>query len=108
MISTMLQRAFIHISLILLFALTQMGVATHEISHLTENNKPHQQDKNSHESQCGQCLTYSHAATAEISHTYVFDVIPVIQVYTPEAFANSTLTTPSFYSARAPPINSQA
>lgn len=107
MISTMLQRIFVHLSLILLFAFTQMGVATHEISHLTDRNQPHQQDKNSHESQCGQCLTYSHAATADVSPPYVFGVTPVVQVYTLGAFASSTLTTSSFYSARAPPSFSQ-
>lgn len=104
----MLQRAIVHFSLILLFAFTQMGVATHEISHLTDNNQSHQQDKNSHESQCGQCLAYSHAATADVSNPYVFDVSAVVQVYTLGAFTSTTLTTSSVYSARAPPHASQA
>jgi len=103
----MLQRFFIHFSLILLFAFTQMGVATHAISHLAEDSEQHQQDQNNHESQCGQCLVYSHAATADVGHSLTFDVAPADHVFVAEALLPSATTLPTAYSARAPPLNSQ-
>ena len=99
----MLQRFFIHISLILLFALTQMGVVSHQISHLSDSKQTHQQDKKSHEPQCGQCLSYNHtAALANVDAFYV-EVFPADHCFIavePNLFAS---TSPSFYSARAPP-----
>jgi hypothetical protein len=102
----MLQRLALHLSLILLFALTQIGVATHEISHLTDSQQ-HQQDQNHHENQCGQCLSYNHAAVADLTPTFTFQVTPAEQLFAVSEFASSFSTTPSFYSARAPPTNSQ-
>ena len=102
----MLQRTIIHLSLILLFAFTQMGVATHEISHFSDNNQQHQQDQNSHESQCGQCLVYSHAATADVGHSLTFDVAPTDHIFVAEAFSPSASALSNAYSARAPPLNS--
>lgn len=102
----MLQRVVIHLSLILLFALTQMGVATHEISHLIDN-KQHQQDQNSHENQCGQCLSYSHSAVADLAPTFTFQVTPAERIFVTSALTSSFSATSTCYSARAPPITSQ-
>jgi hypothetical protein len=103
----MLQRFIIHFSLILLFAFTQMGVATHEISHLNEDTQQNQQDQGNHESQCEQCLVYSHAATADVGYSLAFDVPPADQFFVAEALISSVSTSPSSYSARAPPFYSQ-
>lgn len=103
----MLQRTFIHLSLILLFAFTQMGVATHEISHLTETQKQHQEDKSHQQSQCEQCLVISHAANAPLAYSFVFVSIPIRQFYFAELTAVSASRTATPYSARAPPSTSQ-
>ncbi|MDG1074723.1 MAG: hypothetical protein P8O76_07180 [Methylophilaceae bacterium] len=102
----MLQRFLIHLSFILLFALTQMGVATHEISHLTDVNPPHQQDKSKHESQCEQCLSYSHAATANVTPTFTFSIAATEHLFSAPVFTRSLSVHPVFYSARAPPNTS--
>ncbi len=102
----MLQRLVIHLSLVLLFAFTQMGVATHEISHLTDN-KQHQQDQNNHENQCGQCLSYSHTAVADLAPTFTFQVAPAERIFVARESSNSFSATSTFYSARAPPTTSQ-
>lgn len=104
----MLQRVFIYFCLILLFAFTQIGLATHEISHLTGDNHPHQQDKNSHESQCEQCLVLSHAAHAPLAHSFVFFSTPIKQIYLAKFQSSPLSCSASPYSARAPPPASQA
>jgi len=103
----MLQRLALHLSLILLFAFTQIGVATHEISHLTDGDTQHQQDQNNHQNQCEQCLSYSHAAVADIAPVFTFDFTPAEQIFTASVFVSSFSAATSFYSARAPPTTSQ-
>lgn len=102
----MLQRIFIHLSLILLFAFTQMGVVTHEISHLAES-KQQQQDQNSHESQCEQCLSHSATADTDLSHTFTFQVAAPSRIFLVSNPAHAVSASASFYSARAPPLSSQ-
>jgi hypothetical protein len=104
----MLQRIFIHISLILLFAFTQMGVTTHEISHLADSKQQQQQDQHGHEKQCSQCLSYSHAASAPLAYNFTFIVIPTKPPFIASNPASTALDSSYFYSARAPPIASQA
>lgn len=103
----MLQRLALHLSLILLFAFTQIGVATHEISHFADDNTQHQQEKNSHQNQCEQCLNYGHAAVADITPVFTFDVSPIEQIFSANLFVSSFSVAVSFYSARAPPKISQ-
>ena len=55
----MLQRLFIHVSLVMLFAFTQMGIATHEISHFADLTQQNQQHKNTQNHQCEQCISYA-------------------------------------------------
>lgn len=100
----MLQRTFIHVCLILLFAFTQMGVATHEISHFTDEQQ--QQDKNHQQSQCEQCLVLSHAASAPLAYSFVFASTPLEQLYFAELSASAFSRTATLYSARAPPSHS--
>jgi hypothetical protein len=102
----MLQRLIIHLSLILLFAFTQIGVATHAISHLTGDNAQHQQDQNNHQNQCEQCLSYGHASVANLKPVFTFQVTPVQQVFALSDFYSSSSTSTYFYSARAPPTTS--
>lgn len=100
----MLQRFFIHLSLIVLFALTQMGVATHEISHLNHTTQQTQPDKNTTSEQCGQCIGYAQVAGGMVSNSAaVPQSTAQFQLATAQlAQLASVLTNP--YSARAPPI----
>lgn len=109
----MLQRLVIHFSLILLFAFTQMGVATHAVSHLADGHEQHQQDqnnqdKNNHENQCGQCLSLSHIADAGTTATFDFQLTANEQIFAGSALSSFTSLAIPSYSARAPPYPSQA
>ena len=99
----MLQRIFIHLSFILLFAFTQMGVVTHEISHLTKPAQQTQPDKNSAAETCGQCIAYAQTASGVPAQTFVIpQSLAQFQLATAYvAQLESVLTSP--YSARAPP-----
>ena len=103
----MLQRVIIHLSLILLFAFTQMGVATHAISHIADGHEQHQQDQNNTENQCGQCLSLSHAADASLAQIFDFKIALSDQTFAASILANSNPEPLLSYSARAPPYTSQ-
>lgn len=106
----MLNRILIHLSLIVLFAFTQIGGAVHAVNHYAEQHhqEQHQQDQGSHEEQCGQCITYSHIADADVTHDYWFSTTPLEQVFSSDAKASHISLTVRFYGARAPPTFLQA
>ncbi|MDP2152774.1 MAG: hypothetical protein Q8J66_03835 [Methylotenera sp.] len=104
----MLQRLFIHLTLILLFAFTQIGVATHEISHITDSTKHSQSDENSQQKntvaeQCAQCISYAKIAsgllpailTAPINQTSLASTLSLLVSF--QQYSSSP------YAARAPP-----
>jgi len=104
----MLQRFIIHITLALLFAFTQIGVATHEISHITngtQHSQPHEksQQKNTVAEQCAQCISYAKIASGVlVSPTFA----PISQpglIATPSVHIFFQHYASSPYSARAPP-----
>ncbi len=100
----MLKRFIIHLSLAMLFALTQMGVATHEISHLNDLNQHSQQDKNVPNHQCEQCIAHADLSNGLASQTYDFAIVQsesIAIISETGHFANSQLQN---YSARAPPV----
>jgi len=105
----MLKRAFVHLSLILLFAFTQMGVATHAISHIAEGHEHHEQDQdqNHHENQCGQCISLSHIANANIAPAFDFALSTTGHIYIASTSASFKARTLSPYIARGPPATSQ-
>lgn len=106
--ATMLQRLFIHLTLALLFAFTQIGVATHEISHFTDNAKHSQSDESSQQKstvaeQCAQCISYAKIASGILPTALV---ITISQTTLSETLSQHTLFQPyssSPYAARAPP-----
>ncbi len=103
----MLQRIIIHLSLVLLFAFTQMGVATHAVSHIADSHGQHHQDQSNHEDQCGQCLSLSHLAGADIVDTVSFSFAPAEHVLSANISPSFSTATRLLYSARGPPSNSQ-
>lgn len=104
----MLQKIIIHFSLILLFALTQMGVATHEISHLT-NGKQHTQPiekynkNNKITEQCSQCISYAKIASGVLSLTTTILINQPGLITTTSAEISAQYQTSHPYFARAPP-----
>ncbi len=106
----MLNRAFIHLCLIVLFAFTQIGGAVHAVSHYADHHEQeqHQQDQDSHQEQCGQCITYNHIADADLTYGFWFESSPNKQVFASDASASHISLTVRFYGARAPPISLQA
>lgn len=106
----MLQRALVHLSLILLFSFTQMGVATHAISHLADGHEQHQQDQDQSntENQCGQCLSLSHAADANLAETFILKLAPSRHTHLASTSPSLASLATLSYSARAPPLASQA
>lgn len=99
----MLQRFTVHLALILLFAFTQIGVATHEISHVVDKVKHTQQHKNTVAEQCGQCISYSKVANGlQLSG---FDIPEIAQALstTFDHYAEFQSYLSTVYAARAPP-----
>ncbi len=101
--SPMLQRAFIHLSLILVFAFTQIGVATHEISHLTNPPKHSQQDKSTPAEQCGQCISYAKVANGLALSTFQISSFSVVFTANTPYFVSFQPLLNAAYAARAPP-----
>jgi len=104
----MLQRYVIHLALIFLFAFAQMGVATHEISHLTDASQHSQQDSKSQSKhttaeQCEQCINYAKVANGLQLSVFAIPVISADSTATVNHFSNFQSHSSSAYSARAPP-----
>lgn len=104
----MLQRYVIHFVLVFLFAFTQMGVATHEISHFNDIKQHSQQDpktqsKQSVAEQCAQCLSYAKVASGLELSAFKIPAIraDIIAVCSQSSSFQSAFT--SAYAARAPP-----
>lgn len=99
----MLQRFTIHLALILLFAFTQMGVVTHEISHVTDAAKHSQQDKNTTAEQCEQCISYAKVASGLALSAFVVPAITSgLNAVSNHYFSFQSHPTTA-YAARAPP-----
>ncbi len=104
----MLQRYVIHFALIFIFALAQMGVATHEISHLTDARQHTQQDSKSQSKhaaaeQCEQCISYAKVASGLQLSPFAIPEISADFITTVSHFASFDTHFSSAYSARAPP-----
>jgi hypothetical protein len=104
----MLQRYVIHLALIFLFAFTQMGVATHEISHLTDASQHSQQDPKSQSKQtaaeqCAQCINYAKVASGLELSAFKIPVISADPIAVTTHLLSFESTFTSAYAARAPP-----
>ncbi len=104
----MLQRIFIHLSFVLVFALMQIGVATHEISHTTSNAKHSQtssksKPKNTVAEQCAQCISYAKIASGVLTTSLAITTSSASTAETPNQHVSFQYYSTSPYSARAPP-----
>jgi len=109
----MFQRFLVHFCLVLLFAFTQIDIATHEISHFSDNKTQSQetrskQDKNSHDSQCEKCISYANAAASGLARALIFDVAHADNSFESGYQAGFQSTPHLAYSARAPPFQTKA
>lgn len=99
----MFQRIVIHLALVFLFALTQIGVATHEIGHVANVAKHSQQDKHSAAEHCEQCISYAKVASGlQLSAFSIPLLTTASTVIVNDCFNNESDTTVA-YAARAPP-----
>jgi len=104
----MLQRLAVHITLVFLFAFTQMGVATHEISHLTNSAKHSQQDqktqsKHTAAEQCEQCISYAKVASGLQLPAFVMPAITAGSAKTANDYFSVQSYSTTAYTARGPP-----
>ena len=104
----MLQRYVIHFALVFLFAFTQMGVATHEISHLTDASQHSSQDsksqpKHSAAEQCSQCISYAKVANGLQLSAFTIPVIGTGSSAITSQFLSFQSSFTAAYAARAPP-----
>lgn len=107
-IAAMLQRYLLNFVLIFLFAFAQIGVAAHEISHITNGEQHSQQQdsksKNTVAEQCAQCLSYAKVASGLTTDTISLPNISA-DLSADTAYASSfTSTLLCAYGARAPPL----
>lgn len=101
----MFKRFTANFFLIFLFAVAQVSAATHEISHIGDYTK-HSHDKNTHSSQCAQCVSFAEVASGLPSQNFL---LPTVSA----SFIGSTLLAKpalfqyrTAYAARAPPQTS--
>ncbi|MES2547089.1 MAG: hypothetical protein V4575_05235 [Pseudomonadota bacterium] len=105
----MLHRFFVHFSLVVLFAFTQMGVATHEISHFSDLIQHTQQDSKSKQDQqapnhkCEQCLGHANAASGLAASNFVFAAHQSVSLPVTDCYFSYLHLPYRAYSARAPP-----
>lgn len=104
----MFKRFSLHVALVFLFVFAQIGAVTHEISHAEDLVKHSQQDpskqgKNTHNEQCGQCISFAKIAGGLPTQSFV---LPSLQTSFIGSTAQTThvLSQPyTAYAARAPP-----
>ena len=102
-IQVMLQRFILHFVLVFLFAFTQLGLATHEISHLNDFNQHSQQDKKAPAETCSKCLSYSQVASGLQSPAFTLPNIEASFTATSSYYFNTQPSLQTAYAARAPP-----
>jgi hypothetical protein len=102
----MLRRYLITFFISLLFVLTQQGLTTHEISHLSDNISHSQKQDKSHQGFCEKCASASQLGSGLTSTTHhIFSKLANsdCDVFSPQ---HATLAFNSIYYAQAPPSNS--
>jgi hypothetical protein len=104
----MLKRFYIYVLLSMLFAVTQISMAAHEISHLNDLASQSQPDsKHTGSEPCTLCLSLSLMAGALPTAAFTCPLVSCSQPdhsFTTPAFAQSLARV---YAARAPPVLTQ-
>lgn len=104
----MLKRFYLYVLLSMLFAVTQVGMAAHEISHLNELTSQSQSDhKHSGSEPCTLCLSLSLMAGALPSAAFACPVVANVQACDTFTAQSCVQSFDRIYAARAPPSFSQ-
>ena len=101
----MLRRFFAIFGLIFLFAFAQIGLVSHQISHLTESSQPSKQDQNTHSIQCAQCIGYAKAVDFYAVTPFLFTPVKIGISKPLSIHLLATLRFVFYFSARAPPVS---
>ncbi len=99
-------RVLITLMLFVLFAVSQTGIAMHEITHIdpdTAHTQPEKQDKNTTQEHCGHCIAKAGSDTADIPLTITLSFSHTQHLLATITVANLISRTPKLYSPRAPP-----
>ncbi|HSI24911.1 MAG TPA: hypothetical protein VK952_04760 [Methylotenera sp.] len=104
----MFKRLSIHVALIFLFAFSQMGAVTHEISHVKDlvnhsQQDPSKQDKNTHNEQCGQCISFAKIAGGLVAQGFVLPILQTSFTGSSQLKTQTSSQPHTAYAARAPP-----
>lgn len=99
----MLHRMTLSLWLIVLFAFTQVGAVSHEISHYNPPTQQTHQDQHTAPDQCSQCITVAHAASGVlVSAVVILSNLADFQLASSYAVQTGSLLG-AVYKARAPP-----
>ncbi len=101
----MLQKFTIYFSLVTLFLLTQMGAVAHEISHFSDLTQQHQQDRNTPNPHCAQCLSHANTANGLVSQPFILALPLAGLTIAAHVKIKYLATTLHFYHSRAPPLS---
>lgn len=91
-------------SLCLLFAFTQIGLVTHEISHLNANSQHNHHDQHTPSDPCSQCLAYAQSETSHLSQLAGISITAFTFDFGLPNLSQPKLASHYHYSARAPPL----
>jgi hypothetical protein len=100
----MLKRLILNLMLLSLFAVTQIGIVTHEVSHFNDYEKPSHTDQNVAADQCGQCLAGEQSANGATAPVLLIPASEGVFHFATATVAHLTSRLTPSYSARAPPI----
>jgi len=113
-ISKMLQRLILILSLIASFGLAQIGAISHELSHYADTSVQFQQVNNdenankrgqpAHNHHCEKCLSYAALGNAVTSSHITFTVASTQNRLTSHQRNSTGVSKLRTYSARAPPV----
>lgn len=100
----MLKRVCLYVVMTVLFAFSQTGIVTHEISHYQEQTQQSQPEKNQHGNEiCTLCLSFAHAVGVLPATALAFHAVTASHI-TFTALAPTILpAVQTVYAARAPP-----
>lgn len=102
----MLKRYAVHFALIVLFALTQIGLSVHETSHVNElSHHSQQQHKKAATEPCTQCLSYAQVSAAVVPDSLFLAHFDASFSLHGKHYFNTQSKSLRAYAARAPPQN---
>lgn len=104
----MLARCQKNIYVVVLFALVlsvmELGLLTHEVSHIQDYTSQSNPDKNTTAGHCQQCISYAHADSAMVQPPLILSLVVIPQSVTKIVVALLASALKPTYRARAPPF----